>query len=303
MTMYLHTEKLHSSTADYTAVIATFRRPESLELVISGLAAQTKPPSLIVIVDNDPDRSADPVGRRLARDGSLPLLVVRPGTNLGPAGGWALGVDAAQSDDRRGDYVAVFDDDDGVEHPNVMAALVEAFAAADDDVAAIGLRGARCDRRTARLHRSRSNETGSVDYLASGGAPLYRWAAVDRHGFFDPLLFFGFEDLELGLRLRAEGLRLLTIETEHVVGDSSPNRTTWREYFKTRALVVVCRRHLGLSALGFTLARSLVGGALLLLVRDRRPALVAARWRGALDGLSGRLGERGRSPTDNPAKG
>jgi GT2 family glycosyltransferase len=293
---------MHDPKPKYTAIIATFRRPASLDDVLFGLAGQTRPPAMVVVVDNDPEESARPViDAWEASDRSLPVLYAAPGANLGPAGGWAFGVTEAQSRPDRGEFVAVFDDDDAIEVPNALEQLVDAMTSAATDVAAVGLRGACCNRRTARLHRSRSSETGSVDYLASGGAPLYRWSSVDEHGFFDPALFFGFEDLDLGLRLRAAGLRLLTIETDQTVSDSSPKRTAWREYFKTRALVTICRRHLGLGALFVTLARSL-GGGLLLLVRDRQLSLASARCHGVADALRGRLGERGWAPTSNPSK-
>jgi len=145
--------------------------------------------------------------------------------------------------------------------------------------------------------------TESVDYLASGGAPLYRWAAVEMVGFFDADLFFGFEDLELGLRLRAHGLRLVvcSLDGMHEVADTAGERTPWREYFKTRALIVVCRRHLGLTPLVLTSIRALVLAAPLLYVRGGA-SLVRARWSGALDGLRGSLGPRDRAPVANPAK-
>jgi rhamnopyranosyl-N-acetylglucosaminyl-diphospho-decaprenol beta-1,3/1,4-galactofuranosyltransferase len=104
----------------------------------------------------------------------------------------------------------------------------------------------------------------SADYLASGGLPLYRWEVIDDVGFFDADLFFGYEDLDLGLRLRERGYRLLVVRLDdlHVVQDTAPTRVAWREYYKTRALVTVCRRHLGPSALLVALIRSVGLGAM-----------------------------------------
>lgn len=88
----------------------------------------------------------------------------------------------------------------------------------------------------------------------------------------------------------------------HRVPDTSPVRTEWREYYKTRALVVICRRHLGTPALLATLLRTLVLSAPRFLIVERRASLIGARWSGARDGLADRLGPGSHAPTTNPAK-
>jgi GT2 family glycosyltransferase len=171
-------------------------------------------------------------------------------------------------------------------------------------VAAVGLRGAVLRRPWATLHRRVPLDSPcEVDYLAGGGAPLYRWATIDELGFFDGGLFFGFEDLELGLRLRHAGYRLLAVPVaHHEVPDTASSRSAWREYFKTRALVTIVRRHLGLPELFATLTRSLLVGAPVIATRHRDASLAVARWRGALDGLRGRLGPQSYAPGANPPK-
>ena len=290
----------------YSAAIVTFRRPESLATALEGLARQDLPPTLVVVADNDPDRSAEEVVTAFGRAALMQVEYFAMASNLGPAGGWARGVSYASTNAQRGDWIAILDDDDAVTDTGVMARLVDQARSAGPEVAAIGLRGARLRRRTALLTRVSAHPSLPVeaDYLASGGAPIYRWSVIDRVGFFDEHLFFGFEDLELGLRLQTSGYRLLVAPevAGHVVQDSASARTAWREYFKTRSLIVICRRHLGPTALAATCMRTLVIGSLRLLVGLRRPELVAARWCGARDGLRNKLGPQGRAPTANPAK-
>jgi GT2 family glycosyltransferase len=293
------------SARSYSAIVVTFRRPDSLREVLRGLSEQDLPPTLVVVADNDPNGSAAPVVAQLSAPFEVAYLAV--GRNLGPAGGWARGVDHASRRADRGSWVAVFDDDDPISHPQVMGRLAAFAATAPADVAAIGRRGAHLRRWSATLRRvtpSASGRPADADYLASGGAPLYRWTAVDAVGFFDPELFFGFEDLELGIRLRRAGMRLLVLDLDdlEVVADTAPTRAAWREYYKVRSLTVICRRHLGGVALACTLVRALLLGAPRLVLAAHGLDLVRARWRGARDGLSGRLGPGASAPESNPPK-
>lgn len=292
--------------AAYSAAIVTFRRPDSLRTVLAGLQAQDHPPTLVVVADNDPNQSAEPVVAEFARGSGLEVAYLPLGQNIGPAGGWARAAELAAGRPERGSWLAVLDDDDPISHPQVMSRLGELADAAEPDVAAIGLRGARLRRWSATLRRVEATPAGAeaVDYLASGGAPLYRWASIDEVGFFDERLFFGFEDLELGLRLRSRGLRLLVQDLDgiHLVPNTSSVRTEWREYYKSRSLVVISRRHLGTPALLATLLRTLVLSAPRFLIVDRRATLIRARWCGARDGLADRLGPGSHAPTTNPEK-
>jgi GT2 family glycosyltransferase len=291
--------------ASYAAAIVTFRRAVSLRQVLEGLARQSHRPELVVVADNDPERSAERVVAEIAAQGELRVQYLAVGENLGPAGGWARAVELARRRSDRGSWIAIFDDDDPIVHPDLMERLAARAASADPEVAAIGMRGAVLHHRLATLERiPRTSPDGSADYLASGGAPLYRWSVVDGVGFFDERLFFGFEDLDLGLRLRAHRFRLVVEPQDalHVVQDTAPRRTAWREYYKTRALVVICRRHLGPLALVATLVRAVLVGSVLLAVRDRQAALMIARWRGARDGVRGRLGPGAYVPEVNPPK-
>jgi len=290
--------------SNYTAVIATFKRPDALRTTLQRLAEQSHRPTLVVVADNDAGRSAE----RIVSSESLGLnaCYIAATENLGPAGAWARAATLARGRDDRGDWLMVLDDDDPITHPEVMERLTRVACAASPEVAAVGLRGAVLDRRWATLHRV-SGPDGiaiPVDYLASAGLPLYRWSVLDVLGFFDERLFFGFEDLDLGLRLRARGFRLLAVPMDaiQVVQDTSSVRTPWREYYKTRALVVIGRRHLGRTARGMTLLRAAALGSIRIAIQQRDPTLTVARWRGARDGLRGHLGPGPYVPVTNPAK-
>lgn len=286
-------------TADYCAVVVTFRRPESLRITLRSVTAQDHPPNFVVVADNDPDHSAAPV--IAAEPWPVPVVALPLPRNLGPAGGWAAAYRAARDRRDRGQWMLVLDDDDPLQDPAIVRRLLSLSVGAD--VAAIGLRGSILTRPLGLLHRVRG-EIASADYLASGGIPLYRWVALDDVGGFDDALFFGFEDLDLGLRLRARRWSLVAAElgTAHQVSDTAPARVAWREYYKSRALVAVARRHLGGMVTTFTALRLVLGTSRFLLQRGGL-ALARARMRGVADGLRGRLGVRRYDPVTNPAKG
>ncbi|HLJ07953.1 MAG TPA: glycosyltransferase [Acidimicrobiia bacterium] len=284
-------------TPGYCAVVVTFRRPESLRVTLRSVMAQRHRPNFVVVADNDSGRSAE----RIIAEETWPVPVINlpMPRNVGPAGGWGAATRYAGQRDDRGEWLLVLDDDDPIRHPDVVGSLLDQVPAAD--VAAVGLKGATVIRPFGLLRRVHG-PMGPADYLSGGGLPLYRWAALDAAGGFDESLFFGFEDLDIGLRLRARGWSLLAVDdAEQPVAGTNPRRTPWREYYKARALVTIVRRHLGPTVTTLTLIRLGFGGARLLITDGGKVA--TARLLGIADGVRGRLGVRRYDPQGNPPKG
>jgi len=110
------------------ALVLSHNAPQSLARCLEAIAAQTVPPRGVVVIDNAseppvlgaPKEGLDgPDGR--VRSGSLPVSIVRSNTNLGPAGGWALGFEEflAGVDD-----LAWVLDDDIVPDPDCLETLL-----------------------------------------------------------------------------------------------------------------------------------------------------------------------------------
>jgi GT2 family glycosyltransferase len=294
--------------ARYSAIVATFRREASLGRVLESLAAQTIAPALLVVADNDPERSAEKVVAAFTARSAFPAVYLALRANFGPAGAWARAAAAAAGRLDRGTWLLVVDDDDPLGHPELVERLLRSASALEHPArcGAVGLRGARLCRHLAKLVRIEGAESrpARADYLASGAVPLYRWSALDEVGFFDERLFFGFEDLDQGLRLRSAGWDLWAVPhpSLHRVAESSPERVAWREYYKTRALVFIVRKQLGAPAVAVTLVRSAVLGSLRLVLTGHGWSLAAARFRGAIDGFRGHLGVGDYAPATNAAK-
>lgn len=246
-------------------VLVTYRRPDDLEVMIRRLAEQKRGPDTLVVVDNDPAESARELAIGLEagngrRDGPW-VTYVASGANLGPAGGIALGMRHVLRHAADHDWVVPLDDDNPPRRPDMLAEL-ERFATRlreqEPTVGAVGVCGARFEVTQGRGVRIPDDElTGAVrsDWIGSGNFPLYSVHAVRAVGVFDEQLFFGFDDLEYGLRLGAAGFGIYAhgglwhddrAFYGHLADGTRRSRTldeaTWRRYYSMRNLIYILRK-------------------------------------------------------------
>jgi hypothetical protein len=245
-------------------VLVTYRRPDDLEVMVSRLAEQERGLDTLLIVDNDPAESARGLGASLEAGGGIDAPTVTylaSGANLGPAGGIALGMRHVLSHAADHDWVLPLDDDNPPRRPDMLAEL-ERFGIRlreeEPTVGAVGVCGSRFEVTQARGVRIPDDElTGAVrsDWIGSGNFPLYSVHAVRAVGVFDEELFFGFDDLEYGLRLGAAGFGIYVHgglwHADRAfwgnLGDgprqsSTLVEPTWRDYYSLRNLVYILRK-------------------------------------------------------------
>lgn len=108
-----------AAMTEISVVIPSFRRPVGLQRTIAAVLAQqhVDAPVEIVVVDNDPERSAEPVIAALAPASALPIRYV-PEPRRGISHARNAGVAAAA-----GRYLAFLDDDEEV-GPDWLAAFL-----------------------------------------------------------------------------------------------------------------------------------------------------------------------------------
>lgn len=308
-------------TPGLCGVLVTFRRPKELSVMLERLAEQSRPLDLLVVVDNSPGEETRRIVGRRGEQGHRIRYVPAP-DNLGFAGGIAMGMQEAMEAARDGDWIVVLDDDDPPPSPTTLADLLqfaEEARSRDPRTAAVGLTGARFDfgrGRLLRLHDHELHGAVGVDYIGGGQFPLYLAGVLREVGPFLGTLFFAYEDLEYGLRLRKAGYRLyahgdlwrerratlgrLGLEVRPSVGLGPAG---WRRYYGLRNLVYVLRR----AGRPLTAARvTLVAGLakpLVNLAWDPGGALRHLRLnaRACRDAWTGRMG-RTLVPEVNPAK-
>ena len=104
------------------AVVVTFERRDLLREALAALAAQTRVPDTVVVVDNaSTDGTADVVAAE-----HPDVELVRLSRNTGGAGGFAVGVERALA---AGADLVWLMDDDTVPEPGALSALLDARAA------------------------------------------------------------------------------------------------------------------------------------------------------------------------------
>jgi GT2 family glycosyltransferase len=243
-----------ATSGRFHGVLITFRRPAHLVESLAALESQSVELDSLIVVDNDADQSVRDLVMNAGRPGDIQYLPL-PG-NPGPAGGIHAGV--AEVLERAGDddWVVLLDDDDP---PNCKDALQRLRATLDEiqhrdpRCAGIGLWGAVLNRRSGRLNVATGDGPEPVDYLPGGACPHYSVRVLRRAGLPHPELFFGFDDLDLGLRIRDVGGRLYSSGLARQQGLSHmvdgrraslyARPPTWRRYYSLRNLVIVLRAH------------------------------------------------------------
>lgn len=299
------------------AVVVTHNRPQLLLQALAALRAQTRPLDSIYIVDNASDCPVDGAGAagdtRLA--GDTATVVLRSDTNIGGAGGFALGMARAFAAGH--DWIWLLDDD-ALARPDALAQLLAALEgpAPGGAPAAGALCGAVCGavrefgdlalQHRRRYHRPTGLER-SLPREAYAGPPcrvdtasfvgfLVSAAAVAEAGLPDRGFFLGYDDTEYSLRLGRAGLTIW-LAPGSVVEHLRERRARLRagpfgrkHYFTIRNRIAVARRYASLPivpscvALGFGAAVWLASAG-----RLRRGAL-RILWRAVADGCRGRLG-------------
>lgn len=198
-----------------SVVIPTWNGAGHLRACLTALAAQTRPPDEVIVVDNG---STDGTAALLRAEFPTARLLANR-RNEGFARATNQGILAA-----RGEVVVALNNDT-VPAPAALAALAAALLADDrlGACAATQVFAARPDRiNAAGLLIGRDLTAVEVGlgrpvtalpaapwpvFGASGGAAAYRRAALDDAGLFDERFFAYLEDVDLAWRLRLRGWR------------------------------------------------------------------------------------------------
>ena len=195
------------------AVVVTRHRRELLADSLKMIAAQTRPPEHLIVVDNGPDQPAEQV----VADVPIPTTYLVSHRNLGGAGGFALGMLHALA--MGAEWVWLADDDGRPADETVLATLLDdaqrrGLAAVSPVVANMDTpdtlafplrRGLTWKRQTSELG---VNFLPGIASLFNGA--LFRASTLDVIGVPDYRLFFRGDEVEIHRRLVRSGLRFGT---------------------------------------------------------------------------------------------
>lgn len=231
----------------------TCGRQKALGETLRALAAQTRPPDKVVIVDNEASSETMAVIDHFRSEpSSFEVELVDAPENLGSAGGWALAIEVALPQAQDQDWLVTLDDDDPPIYNDELEKIFQ-FAQLQKrqhpKTAGVGISGARFDWRRGFLKRLPDSELSGdveVDYIANGHVAMYSVAVVKEQGGFRGELFFGQTEVEYCLRLRSIGYRFFAqgelwrrrrIYAGRLATVVRPNRMcsdAWKKYYSIR---------------------------------------------------------------------
>jgi len=239
-------------------VVVTHNRAELLTRLLDGLAAQTRRPDAVVVVDN---ASTDDTQAVLAARTDLPLEVITQ-DNLGGAGGFHRGVRAAY--DRGFDRVWLVGDD-VVPAPTCLASLLavdeDCLIAVREDLSGtlvekaavefdlrnpLAIRPKRSTVDSTYADRASMPALVEVQNVAFEGF-MVRRSVITEIGFPDPSFFIFYDDAEYAVRARRAGRHVWAVRDAVLVRQLDFNQqhdlSGWKGFYMYRNLFVVHLRH------------------------------------------------------------
>jgi GT2 family glycosyltransferase len=240
-------------------VVVTYNRADLLVGMLDGLAAQTRTPDAVIVIDN---ASTDHTRAVLDARTDLPLHVTTSQTNLGGAGGFHLGVRAAY--DTGYDRVWLMDDDVvpaagclealmAVDEDCLIAVredlggtMVEKAAVAFDLRNPLAIRPKRSTVDSVYADRASMPALVEVQNVAFEGF-MVRRGVIEEIGFPDPAFFIFYDDVDFAVRAREAGRHVWAVRDAVLVRQLDFNQqhdlSGWKGFYMYRNLFVVHLRH------------------------------------------------------------
>ena len=279
------------------AVVVTHNRKQMLRECLGALAAQTRPPDRVLVVDN---ASTDGTGAMLERE-HQGVEVLAMATNEGGAGGFHEGMRRAHRDGAEWMWLL---DDDTIAAPEALAELLAAPARLDPLPRPL-LLASKVVWRDGRIHPQNYGgpERRRVERLIDGaerGLMPLRFAtfvsllvhadAVERHGLPLKHFFIWSDDVEYTSRIVLGEEPAYLVPTSLAVHKTAAP-ATWRSatpqrfYYHVRNTVWIVRARRGNRRVRLVFVWVLLTDVVVYLRRHPSAASVAAIVRGVRDGL------------------
>ena len=252
-----------SAPAESVAVvIVTFNRADLLSRMLDGLAAQTRLPDAVFVVDNASTDHTREILTARREHPELPLQVTHSAENLGGAGGFRLGVRLAH--DAGHDRIWLVDDD-VVPAPDCLAVMLAhdepCLAAIREDLRGrlvekaaldfdlrnpLSIRPKRSSVEDAFAGREAMPERVELQNVSFEGF-MFRREVVDTIGLPDSSYFIFYDDVDFAVRARRAGYRIWGLRDAVLVRqlefDQQHALDTWKGFYMFRNLFVVHFRY------------------------------------------------------------
>ena len=247
-------------------VVVTYNRAALLTRMLAGLAALDRTPDVVIVVDNaSTDHTATVLAGAAASWEHLPLQVITPEENLGGAGGFHTGMQAAH--EQGFDRIWLMDDD-VVPAPDCLSVLMAVDPDHADCLMSVreDLKGRLAEKAATRFDlrnplrikpklsmveddyadRASMPELVEIQNVAFEGF-MVRREVIDRIGLPDPRFFIFYDDVDFALRARRAGYRIWAVRDAVLVRqldfDQQHDLAGWKGYYMFRNLFVVHLRY------------------------------------------------------------
>ena len=247
-------------------VVVTYNRASLLTRMLAGLAALDHAPDAVIVVDNaSTDHTATVLDTAGIEQSALKLQVIRPEENLGGAGGFHLGMQAAY--EQGYDRIWLLDDD-VVPAPDCLSVLL----AVDDQLAdclmvvredtrgrlvekaalRFDLRNPlRIKPKTAMVETTYGTRAAMPALVELENIPfegfLVRRRVVEVVGLPDPSFFIFYDDVDFALRARRAGFHIYAVRDAVLVRqlefDQQLDLAGWKGYYMYRNLFTIHLRY------------------------------------------------------------
>ena len=267
------------------AIIVAYNSPQALERCLRSLDAQTRRVDGVLVVDNSEPVPADTSG--IDVDITKQTRVLVAGSNMGPAGGFALGLATFMEE---GDYThAWLMDDDCYPDPTALQIVLDAAAGV---------------RPGAVVFPSAVYEATGVamNYPGWSGVLIDR-LAVRLAGLPRAEMFWWAEDTEyLQFRLPHKGVIVVRAPEARVLYDlirRVGGRPAWKYYYEVRNMVWF-RLAVQRGSEAWKLPKTVFGLLGSAIVSEGRGEKLSMYGKGLAHGLMGRLGNPVKPPAPKP---
>jgi glycosyltransferase involved in cell wall biosynthesis len=251
--------------------IITYRRPDILSTTIDLILNQTLSPEKLLIIDNGDE--ADTRFMIQSKNDSR-LVYFSPGSNLGPAGAAALGLDLLAKEGFQ--WIFWGDDNDPPRFQDAFYSLINMLEDSSfSKFGIVGVVGQRFSKFTGNHLRVPDDELLAktvipVDVIAGGHCMLVK-GEIPLMGILpDPQLFFGFEELDYCLKVGISGYKLavngpLFFKSRAKFGKLNFKQPLYikkktggleRQYYSTRNTLIILARNSLFQAFGYQLLKA-----------------------------------------------
>ena len=293
-----------------SAIIVSYNRLALLKKCLHSLSVQTLLADQIVVVDNASTDGTREWLQEWERSSHRAAQVILNEENLGGAGGFVMGLEAAIKNGA--DWIWMMDDD-AAPHPTALEELIKIADNPDNIYGSLATNGANTSWLMTLLGEPSITTKSKADIPPKAEVQMLPFLGflihknlVKKIGLPDPGFFIAADDVEYCLRAQRAGAKIIVAGNSHIEHPASypyifrlPGYTLtclklppWKRYYDTRNRILIAKRHYGFKLYSQTIPASFIRMLATLIHEPDKLVQLKAFAAGMIDGLLNRTGRR-----------